>query len=176
MFEIGNKVVYPGHGVAVIEEVVKKPLGDTEAEFIKLTFIYKDMVILVPKEQLLMNGVRLLCKDTDVKEALLELHKVPAEADKIRDSMPAGWSKRQKEYQSKLDGGALIDVAVVYRNLRHSSEKKVLSFGEKGLMLAAEDLLSQEVLAVTKMDKGEALKEIREPFEEFCQQDGDLYT
>ncbi len=77
----------------------------------------------------------------------------------------SAWSRRQRDYQHKLESGVLIEIARAYRDLRRSAQSKNLSFGEKGLMLMAEDLLLQEILAVTELQKAEALKAIRAPFE-----------
>ncbi len=165
MFKVKDEVVYPGHGVAVIQEAVETKVGAKKAIFFKLSFKYKDMTILVPSERLETSGVRFVSKQEVVDEVLEELLKEPECKKTYRDNIAAGWSKRQKDYQSKIESGMLIDVAKTYRDLRRFSEKKTLSFGEKGLMLMAEDLLSQEILAATKLDKEEVLKQIRLPFE-----------
>ena len=46
MFSIGDKVVYPGHGVAQISRIVEKIVAGNVSHFFELTFINKDMTIL----------------------------------------------------------------------------------------------------------------------------------
>ena len=161
MFKLKDEVVYPGHGVATIEEIVEKRVNQQIKVFFKLKFKYKDVTILVPKEKLENSGVRFVSNQDEVVGALSELAKSLDGAKKYRDTMAGGWSKRQKEYQLKLESGNLKDVAVAYRDLHRYSEVKALSFGEKGLLEMAEDLLVQEMLAATHLDKKEVLEKIR---------------
>lgn len=168
MFKVKDEVVYPGHGVAIVEEAVEQKVGGQTKLFFKLKFKYKAITILVPKERFENSGVRFVCKKEDVETALDELkNEVDQKAIEYSDNTSMGWSKRQRDYQLRIESGNLRDIARIYRDLRRYSEKKALSFGEKGILEAAEDLLSQEVLAATSLDKNEVLRKIRSPFEGF---------
>jgi CarD family transcriptional regulator len=169
VFKVKDEVVYPGHGVAIIEEAITKHVGESTTIFFKLLFKYKDMCVLVPREKLEECGVRFVSKKEVVNEALQELA-LNLDIKKIfKEHMTLGWNRRQKEYLNKLETGVLLEVARTYRDLKRFSQKKTLSFGEKGIMLTAEDLLYQEVLEATKMGREEVLREIRRPFEEIVE-------
>lgn len=161
MFRVKDEVVYPGQGVAIIEEIIDKSVGSENIKFMRLSFKYKDMTMLLPISRAKASGLRPVSNYKEIEKALAELGKSVSGVKKLRDFMPAGWSKRQKEYQSKLESGQLCDVAVAYRDLKWFSEAKELSFGEKSLMLMAEDLLSQEILSATKMNYDQVIKSIR---------------
>ena len=47
-FKVGDKVVYPNHGVGVIEQVTKKSVGDIVASFYCLRIISTDSTVMVP--------------------------------------------------------------------------------------------------------------------------------
>lgn len=159
-FKIKDEVVYPGHGVAIVEEIIERE----DRQLFKLRFKYKMMSILVPEEKFSELGIRFVHAKDSIAEFLTELEKESEAKKSYRDNFAGGWSKRRKEYQLKLKSANLKDVIVTYRDLQRHAEKKVLSFGEKGLLEMAEDLLSQEIIAATHVKKEDALNTIRKPF------------
>ena len=70
MFKVKEKVVYPGHGVAIVEEVVEKAVAGNDIKFFKLRFLYKDMTVLVPVNNAPHMAIRSLSSDFDVKRHL----------------------------------------------------------------------------------------------------------
>ena len=57
-FKVGEKVVYPAHGVGVIESIQSKSIGGTERKFYMLRFLESDMTIMVPTENVDTVGLR----------------------------------------------------------------------------------------------------------------------
>lgn len=164
MYDRNTKVVYPGHGVAVIEAVIEKKIGDRSVTFFQLNFLYKDMTILVPVNS--TEGIRPLGTSEEIDSALSELGKVPQQLESS-DFTPSSWNKRNKSYQLKIQGGKFIDIARIYRDLMHTAKYKELSFGEKNLLQVAEDLLLQEILIVKNKDRDVIVQELRNPFKQF---------
>lgn len=167
MFDINEKVVYPGHGVAKVEEVVEKIVAGNNIKFFKLRFLYKDMTVLVPVNNACHMAIRRLCGEDQVKKVLNELSKTPERKLENLDFTPSGWNKRNKDYQLKIQGGALIDLAKIYRELMFVAKQKELSFGERNLMQLTEDLIAQEVEVVMDNDRDSVLRQIRSPFKEY---------
>ena len=58
MFKVGQKVVYPAHGVGVIESVQSKTIAGSEKKFYMLRFLESDMTIMVPMENVESVGLR----------------------------------------------------------------------------------------------------------------------
>jgi RNA polymerase-interacting CarD/CdnL/TRCF family regulator len=54
-FRVGEKVVYPAHGVGVIENVESRNLSGAEAKFYTLRILDTDMKIMIPTAK---GGVR----------------------------------------------------------------------------------------------------------------------
>jgi len=167
MFKIKEKVIYPGHGVAVIEEMVEKVVAGNTIKFFKLCFLYKDMTVLVPVNNAVHMSIRRLSSQNGVKKSLDELYRPPERKLENLDFTPSGWNKRNKDYQMKIEGGALLDLAKIYRDLMFVAKQKELSFGERNLLQMTEDLLAQEIEIVTKNNRDLVLRQIRGPFKEY---------
>ncbi len=167
MFQVKEKVIYPGHGVAVIEDVVEKKVGEVSISFLKLVFLFKDMTILVPRYNVNTIGIRKPSEKRTIEKALHELHSKPERRLEGMDFTPSGWNRRNKEYQSKIQGGLLIEIAKIYRDLMHVSEQKELSFGERSLLQTTEELIVQELQVVKSTQRDQIIQEIRNPFKEF---------
>ncbi len=167
MFELKDKVVYPGHGVAVISEIIEKKIVGTSIKFFKLNFLYKDMTILLPVHNLESSGVRYPENKKNIKFAIDELSKIPKKKLNCLDFTPSGWNKRNKEYQHKIQGGKLREIAQIYRDLKYIAQQKELSFGEKKILQMAEELFVQEIQLVTNKEREIILEDLTNPFKQF---------
>ena len=125
------------------------------------------MTVLVPVNNATHMAIRRLSSETEVKKSLNELYQPPERRLENLDFTPSGWNKRNKDYQLKIEGGALLDLAKIYRDLMFVAKQKELSFGERNLLQMTEDLLAQEVEIVTNNDRGSVLRQIRSPFKEY---------
>lgn len=164
MFKINDKVVYPGHGVANVESIAEKTVAGTVVMFLKLKFLFKDMNILVPVYNEDSIGLRYPSSEIIVQETIEELCKKPDKKLESIDFTPSGWNRRHKEYQLKILGGKLLDIAKIYRDLMYISLQKDLSFGERTLLQNIEDLLAQEIQVVKDSTREAVVQEIRSPF------------
>ncbi|HMK32766.1 MAG TPA: CarD family transcriptional regulator [Nitrosopumilaceae archaeon] len=160
MFARNEKVVYPGHGVAVINCVIEKKIAGRSLQFFELRFLNKDMTILVPTNNATEVGIRPLSST----EYINEIFKLLAQPiiTKQLDSAISNWNKRNKEYQGKLRSGNLLELCAIYRDLRHIENNKELSFGEKSLLQQTENLLSEEISIVTKINVNDAAKQLKD--------------
>ena len=161
MFALNEKVVYPGHGVAKISCVVEKSVGGSVTKFFELTFFRKDMTILVPMSSSRTVGLRKLSSRKGIEDAI----KILAEPIEVNvDNSTSNWNKRNKEYQTKLRSGNLLEISKIYRDLKLISLKKELSFGNKNLLLKTESLLAEEISLVSNMEENKAIETIRSIF------------
>lgn len=172
MFNVRDKVVYPGHGVAVIEEVLEKKVADTDIQFFKLNFLYKDMTILVPLKSMLTSGVRFLSALEEIERVMEELTRLPEKKLESIDFTPSAWNKRHKDYVLRIQSGKLMEIAKIYRDLMHVGKQKELSFGEKSLLATTEDLMAQELIVIRNQDREAILQELRTPFKAFMPMGG----
>lgn len=162
MFVVNEKVVYPGHGVAAISRTIEKHIAGHTVLFYELSFLNKDMTILVPVESMMATGVRRLASMQKVNDIFDMLAK-PAKKD-VGDIISINWNKRNKEYQCKLRTGSLDEIGTVYRDLKCIAKQKELSFGEKTLLQQTEMLLAQEISIVTQTNEDKAIERLRSSF------------
>lgn len=160
MFNLNEKIVYPGYGVARITQVVKKKIADQEVAFYELTFLSKEATILVPVANSDSAGLRSLSTSENIRSAF-ELLSTSLRRFNQFEANQTNWNKRNKDYQNKLKTGSLKDLLEIYRDLRYISGQKELSFGEKTLLTQTETLLVEEIAIVEEIDKNKAIEQLR---------------
>ena len=161
MFSLDEKIVYPGHGVAKINRIVEKRINAQIEKFFELTFLNKDMTILVPMSNVASTGIRKLSSTQNI-ESIFALLAEPART--CQDSAMSNWNKRNKEYQCKLRTGDLREICKIYRDLNLIAKHKELSFGEKNLLNQTESLLVEEISIVKSLAEEQTIKELRSFF------------
>lgn len=160
-FNLDEKVVYPGHGVACIRNMVDKVVGGSVTQFFELSFYHKEMTILVPVSSSSIVGLRKLSSKENIEHAFKILYE-PKEFS--CESSSSNWNRRNKDYQTKLRSGNLYDICKIYRDLKRISIKKELSFGEKSLLSKTESLLVEEISIVNDVGEDKIMQDIRSIF------------
>jgi len=150
-FKIGQKVVYPNHGVSVVEKIEEGSIAGLEQTYYHLRLLSNDSKVMVPQENLELVGLRPLCATTQIRSLLTILR--DGNIDTYKD-----WKGRYKQNLDKMKTGQLKEVAKVLKNLRLVSSKKSLSFREKKMYERARYFIVSEVAHVKKIDEGEAEK------------------
>lgn len=160
MFSVYDKVVYPGHGVAQIQRIVEKNVSGVMIAFYELTFLHKDVTVLVPTNNAVMVGIRPLSSQESIKDIFLILSG-PSQRMAQYEFTTSNWNKRNKEYQLKLRTGSLKELSEIYRDLRFIETQKELSFGEKNLLHQTEHLLVEEISLVQQSEHEKTTAQLR---------------
>lgn len=158
MFSLHEKVVYPGHGVAKVNRIIERTIAGKKTNFFELTFLNKEMTILVPVSNIVNVGIRRLSSQksiADLLDAIAQPCNTPHEQTMIN------WNKRHKGYLEIIRKGNLTQISVIYRDLKHIEMHKELSFGEKNLLTQTEDLLVQEIALVSNLTTQAATEQLR---------------
>jgi CarD family transcriptional regulator len=154
-FDVGDKVVYPHHGAAVIEKREKKHAFGEEREYLILRLAYGDLTLMVPADNTDSVGLREVINDEEVEEVFAVLRKKEAR-------MPTNWSRRFKNHVEKLKSGDIYQVAEVVRNLSLREKDKGLSAGEKRMLAKARQILTSELTFALGVNEEEAEKKLDE--------------
>ena len=151
-FAVGDKVVYPHHGAAVIEGKEKRVFDGQKTDYFVLRITYGDLKVSIPVDKADEIGLREVINDEEVEEVFAVLRKKEAR-------MPTNWSRRFKNHVEKLKSGDVYQVAEVVRNLSLRENEKGLSAGEKRMLAKARQILVSELALAEKTneDKAEAL-------------------
>lgn len=159
VYQKGEKVVYPGHGVAIVHDIQVKLINGQKEEFYELKFVGKDITVLVPTGQSESVGLRRLSSNNSVA-CVYELLSKPYVAVQ-QDGAMVNWNKRNKKYMGSIRTGDLKEVGAIYHYLRHSEKKKELSFGEKKVLEETEKMLAEEIAIVENMAQEAAIARVR---------------
>ncbi len=141
-FSIGDKVVYPNHGVGVIEQISSRTIGSQIERFYLLKIAASSLKVMVPFHNVDSVGLRRVVRNGEVQKILDFLSDGKCENH-------TDWKYRFKENSDKMRTGSLLDVAVVLKGLLLLSQDKPLSFREKKMLERTRYLLVSE-LAMSK--------------------------
>ncbi|GAB2974848.1 CarD family transcriptional regulator [Nocardioides montaniterrae] len=152
-FTVGETVVYPNHGAAVIENIEMRTIKGVERQYLVLRIVaQQDLVVRVPADNLDLVGVR----DVVDKEGLDKVFGV-LRAEHVEE--PTNWSRRYKANLEKLHSGDVMKVAEVVRDLWRRERDRGLSAGEKRMLAKARQILVSELALCenTNEDKAETI-------------------
>lgn len=140
-FRVGDRVVYPNHGVGIIEQVTSRAINGVPEEFYMLRIHSNASLVMVPTGNVKNVGLRRIIKRSDLEGLfkLLEDDFYEPEAD---------WKGRYKDHSEKMRTGSIFQVAEVLKNLVYLSYKKSLSFREKRMLDRAKQLIVSEIATV----------------------------
>jgi CarD family transcriptional regulator len=141
LFRVGEKVVYPNHGVATIENISTKHFGAQFERFYLLRLSYSSLTVMVPFSHVRDLGLRPVTKQAEINKVLSFL-------SEGRTKCPADWKNRFKENSEKMRTGSLLDIAQVFKMLVALQCEKPLSFREKKMLDRARQMLIAEVSVV----------------------------
>jgi CarD family transcriptional regulator, regulator of rRNA transcription len=141
-FSIGDKVVYPNHGVGVIEQISSRTIGSQIERFYLLKIKASSLKVMVPFHNVDSVGLRRVIRNGEVQKILDFLADGKCENN-------ADWKYRYKENSDKMRTGSLLDVAIVLKGLLLLAQTKPLSFREKKMLERTRYLLVSE-LAMAK--------------------------
>lgn len=142
-FAVGDKAVYPVHGVAEVVALESREIGGSKTSVYILKIIDTGMKIMVPMINAGTVGLRDLITSKQVKE----VYEILKSRDIPRDTQT--WNRRYREYMEKIKTGSVFEIAEVMRDLSVLRVTKDLSFGERKMLETARGLLTKE-LALAK--------------------------
>ena len=137
-YKIGEKVVYPNHGVGIIEQINFGVLNGRTEKYYMLRILSSGLKVMVPQSNAPAVGLRPVIRPVETCKVLgfLEKGKFNSHHD---------WKHRFKENSERMRTGSLIEVAAVLKSLVSLSRSKPLSFREKKMLERAKFLLVSEL-------------------------------
>ena len=144
-FEVGDKVIYPNHGLGVVQRIENRTIMGTALGFYSLRMADSDTVVLVPLENVDGVGLRRAVGDGDIKKlfALLGNGKIDSHQN---------WKGRFKDNSDKMRTGSIYDVVDVLKNLTLLAQSKNLSFREKRMLDRSKFLVITEIAEVGELE------------------------
>ena len=145
-FQVGDKVVYPNHGVGIIEQVTSRTVGPNVEKFYLLKIKASSLKVMIPFANVGNVGLRRVVRNGEVQKIMdfLAGNDVDSNAD---------WKDRFKENSDKMRTGSLLETAGVLKSLLTLHQVKPLSFREKKMLDRARYLLISELALAKNVDE-----------------------
>lgn len=150
-YKVGDKVVYPAHGVGAIESIQLRKVSGSEQKFYMISIIETGMKIMVPVVQAKTVGLRKVVDSKTVEKVYDILRNRNVAIDNQT------WNRRYREYSQKIKTGSVLEIASVIRDLSVLKADKELSFGERRMLDTARGLLVKE-LSIAKARSEDTIK------------------
>lgn len=157
-FEVGDKVIYPNHGVGVVKRIETKTILGTTCGFYSLRMTSSETTVLVPVDNVESVGLRGAISGHEVKKLFTLLGN-----GKIENHQ--NWKGRFKDNSDKMRTGSIYDVIDVLKSLNFLSQSKNLSFREKRMLDRARFLVVSEVAEVTSQSSAAIEEKVNKALE-----------
>ncbi len=150
-FIVGEKVIYPNHGVGVIEQISSRTSGSSVERFYLLRILSSSLKVTVPFQNVAAVGLRRIAKNVEAQKLLEFLSDGGCESS-------SDWKIRFKENSDRMRTGSFLEIAIVLKGLLILAAQKPLSVREKKMLETARFLLISE-MALARGGEEEAVKE-----------------
>lgn len=154
-FAVGDKVVYPSHGVGrIMAEETQEVAGFSTSLYV-ISFEKEKMTLRVPTKRAAAAGLRPLSEKTILKDAMDTL--------KSRSKPGRGmWSRRAQEYETKINSGDILSIAEVVRDLHKNVDDPDRSYSERVIYEAALNRLAGEFAAIEGSSHEDATRKLED--------------
>ncbi|HPA73786.1 MAG: transcriptional regulator [Spirochaetes bacterium] len=148
-FKLGDKVVYPMHGVGLIDAIEKKIVLGKKNEFYIINIINSGMKVMIPVDNAEKIGLRGVIGKKEVTKVMALLRKTGVETED-------DWKLRYQNNIDKVKSGSIYEVAEVARDLYRRGREKELSIMERKLYESAYQLVINEIALAKSIEVEEA--------------------
>jgi len=149
VFKVGETVVYPHHGAALIEAIETRTIKGEEVQYLVLKVQQGDLTVRIPADNVEVVGVRDVVGQEGL-DRVFEVLRAPHTEE------PTNWSRRYKANWEKLTSGDVNKVAEVVRDLWRREKDRGLSAGEKRMLAKARQILVGELALAESTDEAKA--------------------
>ncbi len=147
MFKIGDILVYPAHGVGIVESIDSQDISGFQQSFYVLRIIDNDLTIMVPTGNVDSVGLRKVVSEDKIEKVYTILKERDVEVN------TQNWNRRYRGYMEKIKTGSVFELAEVMRDLSILKMDKNLSFGERRMLDQARGLLVKELAIAEEMSE-----------------------
>ena len=151
-FSIGDKVVHPHHGAAVIVKKVKQTVAGNRQDYFQLEIATDQLTVLLPIANI-EDTIRPVISKNQARKVFALFKEPPQEAG-------SNWSRWYKVLNEKMTSGDIYQVAEVVRDLTYSQQTKGISPALKRMLSKARLTLTSELRFALDVDEEEATRKL----------------
>jgi CarD family transcriptional regulator len=152
-FKVGDRVVYPAHGVGEIIDQESQIIGGMQISVFVISFSKEKMTLRIPVARAAAVRLRHLSSREEFNKAL-DILRGKAKSSK------GMWSRRAQEYETKINSGDLLAICEVVRDLYKNVEDPDRSYSERVIYESALNRLVGEFAAIENVDVKDAMDSI----------------
>lgn len=151
-FDVGDKVVHPHHGAAVITKKVKQEVAGEKRDYFVLEIATDQLTVFVPIDNI-EEAIRPVISKAAARRVFQLFKEDPQEAG-------SNWSRWYKVLNEKMTSGDIFQVAEVVRDLTYAQQTKGISPALKRMLSKARLTLTSELQFALGIDDEEATKRL----------------
>jgi CarD family transcriptional regulator len=152
-FKENDHVVYPAHGVGVIQGIETQRVAGREFSVYVISFLIGKMILRVPVKNIERTGLRKLSTSSEIEKIVYTL------TSKAQSSKGM-WSRRAQDYETRINSGDILSIAKVVRDLNKNVDDPSRSYSERMIYEAALERVATEFSVVKNTSYKEALIEL----------------
>ncbi len=149
MFKVKDKIVYPIHGIGIIEAIERKTVLGKKDEYYIINILNSGMKVMIPVKNAETIGIRSIIGKKEITKVINLLKKPPTDTEE-------NWKLRYQINIDKVKSGSIIEVSSVLRDLYRRGKEKDLSIMERKLYENAYQLVIYEIALAKNIEIEEA--------------------
>ena len=136
LFQIGENIVYPMHGVGIIKAIEEKEISEEKQQYYVIQMLIGNMQVMIPTGK--SSRIRPITDIIAVKHIINIFHN--GESDRL---LP--WKQRYKVNTDKIKTGKIQECTEVVRDLMRMKKEKALNTSEKKMLENTHEFLISEL-------------------------------
>lgn len=136
LFQIGENIVYPMHGVGIIKAIEVKEISEEKQQYYVIKMLIGNMQVMIPTGK--SSSIRPVTDIIALKHIINIFHH--GESDRL---LP--WKQRYKVNTDKIKTGKIQECTEVVRDLMRMKKEKALNTSEKKMLDNAHEFLISEL-------------------------------
>jgi CarD family transcriptional regulator len=138
LFQIGDNIVYPMHGVGIIKAIEEKEISGEKQQYYVIKMLIGNMQVMIPTGKIVSSSIRPVTDIIALKHIINIFHH--GESDRL---LP--WKQRYKVNTDKIKTGKIQECTEVVRDLMRMKKEKALNTSEKKMLDNAHEFLISEL-------------------------------
>ncbi len=138
LFEIGDNIVYPMHGVGIIKAIEEKEISGGRQQYYVIKMLIGNMQVMIPTDKILSLSIRPVTDIIALKH-IIDIFQ-HGETDRL---LP--WKQRYKVNTDKIKTGRIQESTEVVRDLIRLKKEKALNPSEKKMLENTHEFLISEL-------------------------------
>ena len=142
MFNIGDKIVYPGQGIGVIDCIEEREFKGEKQKFYKIDIFNSTMKLTYPMNRIEDSNIRLVSESKDIDSYLEDFSKTTLTVEEIKSTTA---KERMSINSKKIKDGTLKDYLDVILNLSEVMKNGNINANEKQVLNSTKSLVAEEI-------------------------------